>query len=101
MRRSTLAFALPAALAGALLMLSACHKPGDRAQASEPQARAVSVVRVEPRPIRGALAASGDLVPLEEAAVVAEVSGYRVTAVLTDVGQYVEKGQVLARLDPA
>jgi HlyD family secretion protein len=30
-----------------------------------------------------------------------EVSGYRVSQVLADVGQYVKKGEVLVRLDPA
>jgi HlyD family secretion protein len=85
-------------MAGALA-LCACHKPVSKA--AEPEGRAVSIVRVEPRPIRGALAASGDLVPLEEAAVLPEVSGYRVSAVLTDVGHYVKRGQVLAQLDPA
>jgi HlyD family secretion protein len=48
----------------------------------------------------GALAASGDLRPREEAAVLPEVSGYRVSAVLADVGQYVRKGQTLVQLDP-
>lgn len=62
--------------------------------------RAVTVVRVEPRPIGGALQAAGDLVPLEEAAVLPEVTGYRVAEVLADVGQHVRKGEVLARLDP-
>jgi HlyD family secretion protein len=98
MTRSTPALAALAAVAAALT-LAGCHKP--TAKAAEPQGRTVSVVRVEPRAIKGALAASGDLVPLEEAAVLPQVSGYRVTAVLTDVGQYVKKGQVLAQLDPS
>ena len=34
-------------------------------------------------------------------AVMPEVTGYRVAAVLADVGQYVRKGQVLVKLDPA
>ena len=97
MTRPTPAFAALAAVAA--LTLCACHKPA--ATAAEPQGRAVSVVRIAPRSIKGALAASGDLVPLQEAAVTPEVTGYRVTAVLTDVGQWVKQGQVLARLDPA
>lgn len=83
----------------AALALAGCHKPPPK-QTEAQQARAVSVVRVEPRAIVGALAASGDLAPREEAAVLPEVTGYRVAAVLTDVGQYVRKGQVLVRLDP-
>jgi HlyD family secretion protein len=95
MRRQTtalLAFGVALAVAG-------CHKAPP--PAAPAQARAVTVVRVEPRPITGALAASGDLVARQEAAVLPEVSGYRVSAVLTDVGQQVRQGQVLVRLDPA
>ncbi len=88
-----------AALAGAL-SLCACHKPAS-SEAAEPQGRMVTVVRIAPHAIKGALAASGDLTPLEEAAVLPQVSGYRVAAVLTDVGMRVKKGEVLARLDPA
>jgi HlyD family secretion protein len=98
MTRPTLAFATLAALAAALA-LSGCHKSASSA-AAEPQGRTVTVVRVEPRAIKGALSASGDLTPLEEAAVLPQVTGYRVAAVLTDVGKYVTKGEVLARLDP-
>lgn len=80
--------------------LAACRAP-PAAAAVKPQARAVTVVPVELREMVGAVAASGDLVPLQEAAVSPEVAGYRVAAVLADVGQYVRKGQVLARLEPA
>jgi HlyD family secretion protein len=61
----------------------------------------VTVARVESRAIAGALAASGDLVARQEAAVLPEVSGFRVAEVLTDVGQHVRKGQILIRLDPS
>jgi HlyD family secretion protein len=89
------------ALAAATLALAGCKKPPPPKQSEAQQARAVSVVRIEPRAIVGALAASGDLVSREEAAVQPEVTGYRVAAVLADVGQYVRKGQVLVRLDPS
>jgi HlyD family secretion protein len=84
----------------AVLTLAGCHK-GPAANAEPPQARSVTVVRVEPRPITGALTASGDLVARQEAAVLPEVGGFRVAAVLADVGQHVRQGQVLVRLDPA
>jgi HlyD family secretion protein len=84
----------------AALALAGCQKPA--AKTTEAQnARAVRVVRLEPREISGALAASGDLLPREEAAVLPEVSGYRVTKVLVDVGDTVKKGQALVQLDPA
>lgn len=83
------------------LALAGCRKPPAARAATAEQTRAVSVARVEPRAITGGLAASGDLLPREEAAVLPEVTGYRVAEVLADVGQYVRKGQVLVRLDPA
>ena len=84
----------------AVLTLSACQKPAAKPTEAE-RARAVRVVRIEPRAITGALAASGDLVSREEAAVLPEVNGYRVARVLVDVGQYVHAGQTLVQLDPA
>ncbi|MGZ3375312.1 MAG: efflux RND transporter periplasmic adaptor subunit [Phenylobacterium sp.] len=84
----------------AVLALSGCHKPA--AKSTEAQnARAVRVVTLSAQPITGALAASGDLVSREEAAVLPEVSGYRVSKVLVDVGDTVKKGQTLVELDPA
>jgi len=84
----------------AVLALAACKKPPEKVTEKD-QARAVRVVRVEPRSIVGALSASGDLLPREEAAVMPEVTGYRVSRVLADVGDYVRAGQVLVQLDPA
>jgi len=69
----------------AVLALAACKKPPEKVSEQD-QARAVRVVRVEPRSIVGALSASGDLLPREEAAVMPEVTGYRVSRVLADVG---------------
>ncbi|MBW8815089.1 MAG: efflux RND transporter periplasmic adaptor subunit [Caulobacterales bacterium] len=81
------------------LALSACHKPVVK-QTEADQARTVRVIRVAPQAIAGALSASGDLLPREEAAVAPEVNGYRVARVLVDVGQYVKAGQTLVQLDP-
>jgi HlyD family secretion protein len=100
MRRPTPAFLALTAVAAALA-LSGCHKPEAKDKAAPVAARTVSVVTVQPRSIAGALTASGDLVSRQEAAVLPEVSGFRVSAVLSDFGQYVKKGQVLARMDPA
>jgi HlyD family secretion protein len=94
---------IPAALAltlTAALTLAGCHKPAPK-PADSSQPRAVRVVTLAPRSITGALAASGDLVPREEAAVMPEVNGYRVARVLVDVGAYVRQGQTLVELDPA
>ena len=57
----------------ALLALSACRKP-EPLPTEVQRARAATVVTIEPHAITGALAASGDLEPREEAAVLPEVS---------------------------
>jgi HlyD family secretion protein len=95
MRRSFALFPLAAALA-----LAGCHKPAPKTSEAA-QARVVRVVTLAPQAITGALAASGDLVPREEAAVLPEVSGFRVSKVLVDVGDHVKQGQTLVALDPA
>jgi HlyD family secretion protein len=83
----------------AVLALAACKKPPEKVSEKD-QARAVRVVQVESRSIVGALSASGNLLPREEAAVLPEVTGYRVARVMADVGDYVRAGQVLVQLDP-
>lgn len=98
MTRSQTAITL--ALSLAALTLAGCSKPPTKETEAE-RARAVRVVRVQAKPITGALAASGSLVPREEAAVLPEVTGYRVGRVLVDAGQWVKAGQPLAVLDGA
>ena len=87
-------------LLAAMLAVAGCKKPPEKQSEAE-RARAMTVVRVEQRPIAGALSASGNLIPREEAAVLPEVNGFRVARVLADVGQYVKAGQTLVQLDPA
>jgi HlyD family secretion protein len=84
----------------AALALGACQKPPVK-QTEADQARSVRVITIAERPISGALSASGALAPREEAAVLPEVTGYRVSRVLADVGDYVRAGQTLAVLDGA
>ncbi|HEY8618183.1 efflux RND transporter periplasmic adaptor subunit [Phenylobacterium sp.] len=84
----------------AALALAGCHKPEPARPAQAQAARSVTVVRLEPRAMTGSLTASGDLLPREEAAVMPEVTGYRVQRVLADVGDYVRAGQTLVQLDP-
>lgn len=85
------------------LALAACSS-GNEAGSERPEestARTVSVARVQMRPMTGTFAASGLLVPREEAAVDSELSGYKVADVMVEEGDYVRQGQVIARLDPA
>jgi HlyD family secretion protein len=92
---------LTVTVAAAVLALAACGKKEAPKRDTAAQARAVTVVSVAQRPIAGALSASGDLRPREEAAVAAEVTGFRVLRVIADVGDYVRAGQILAQMDPA
>jgi HlyD family secretion protein len=97
MNASRLLLAAAVALATAM-PLAGCRKPPEKISEAD-QALSVRVVRVESRSLIGALAASGDLVAREEAAVLPEVTGFRVARVLADEGQYVRQGQTLAQLD--
>jgi HlyD family secretion protein len=99
MRSSFLPVA-PCVLALCVLALAGCKKPEPKETPAE-RARAVTVIRLEPRAVTGSLTASGNLVPREEAAVAPEVSGYRVTRVLADLGDHVRAGQTLVTLDPS
>lgn len=85
------------------LALAACSGAGEAGseEAEESAARTVTVARVQLRPMTGTFAASGLLVPREEAAVDSELSGYKVADVLVEEGDFVRQGQALARLDPA
>jgi HlyD family secretion protein len=87
--------AIVAALAAAVL--AGCEKKV--AESAHQQARAVSVVTVEPREIQGGLVASGSLVPREDTAIFPQLNGYRVAAVLVDEGATVKAGQPLAVMD--
>lgn len=88
-----------AVFAVAALALAACGKKAEEPEAANARARSVTVVRVAERPMTGALSATGQLIPREEAAVSAEVGGYRVARVLVEQGAYVRAGQTLAVLD--
>jgi len=76
--------------------LAACAKPESK---PAPAPLTVTVTRVQSRVLTDSLAAQGLLVAREEAGVASELTGYRVVAVLADEGDWVKKGQPLARLD--
>ncbi len=73
--------------------------PGEVDEATEPLPPAITVVAAETRPFRDQLFVSGTLVAREEAMVGPQIDGLRITEVLAEDGDHVEKGQVLARLD--
>jgi HlyD family secretion protein len=98
MIRQTARFKVAAA---ALLTLAALSGCGDKKAAPKANSniRAVHTALVERRALEGGVSASGMLVSREEAAVSAEVTGYRVARVLADMGDYVRAGQPLVQLD--
>jgi len=100
MTRRTPALIVTLALA-ASLGLAACGAKKPARESDDQQARSVRVVKVGPQVLSGSLTASGSLVPREEAAVLAEVTGFRVARVLVDVGAHVRQGQPLVQLDGA
>ena len=73
--------------------------PGEAKEAAEPLPPAITVIRAETRLFRDQLFVSGTLVAREEAMVGPQIDGLRITEVLAEDGDHVEKGRVLARLD--
>jgi HlyD family secretion protein len=86
----------PSALAFALV-LAGCGKSTKPREDLPPQT--VTAAVAARHDVAGALTASGRLLPREEMAVAADLSGYRVSRVLVEEGQRVRAGDVLAVLD--
>jgi HlyD family secretion protein len=80
--------------------LTACSADSEQAPTREAPLT-ISFAVVERRAIDVGISASGLLVAREEAAVLPELSGYRVVRVLVDEGDRVRRGQALAILDGA
>lgn len=91
---------------GLLALLAGCGEKKTEAGAPHAAAtpaasgvQAMRVTQVEMRPLASGVASTGRLLPREEAAVGAELGGYRVARVMVDEGAWVEAGQPLAQLD--
>ncbi|GGC00990.1 hemolysin secretion protein D [Novosphingobium endophyticum] len=83
---------------GALVPLSACSS-GEQGKEARTPPQAVTVAVVAERQISGGITASGRLLPREEMAVAADLSGFRVARVLVEEGAFAKAGQPLAILD--
>ncbi len=92
-------FLLAAAAVGLALSVSACGKKAAPVVNPAATARTVSLAAIETRPIEGGLTASGVLIPREDTAIQPDVTGYRVSKVLVDEGDWVKAGQPMATLD--
>jgi len=97
-------------LVGAVLTGSTLGAIALRQRSAEPVAIALparsatlTVELVQPKPMQWPdyVRANGDIAAWQEAVVSAEVAGLRLAEVLVDVGDQVERGQVLARFDAA
>jgi HlyD family secretion protein len=81
------------------MALAACGHPQAAAKAQAGDARAATVVPVQSRAMEGGITVSGLLVSREEAAVGADLSGYRIARVDVEQGAWVKQGQPLVELD--
>jgi HlyD family secretion protein len=86
---------------GLCVGLAACHSPTatNTASAERKDARTVSVVRIEMRPISGGIVTSGVLTPQNQVAVSPDLTGYRVAKIDVDEGAWVKAGEPLAEMD--
>jgi HlyD family secretion protein len=84
---------------GLALGVAACNAPAANAPSQGQQARTVSVVRIEMRPIAGGIVTSGLLTPRNQVAVNPDLTGYRVSRLYVDEGSWVSAGQPLAEMD--
>jgi RND family efflux transporter MFP subunit len=73
-------------------------KPGAAAAAGPTAAMTITTTKVRSQEVVRSVPATGTIYPWQEVIVGAEVGGYRVAAVLVDVGTRVKQGQVLVRL---
>lgn len=75
-------------------------KPSDSKKAAAPGRAALTVTTTTPHMSDWpqVLAANGNIVAWQEAVIGAEISNYRITEVLVNVGTVVKKGQLLARV---
>jgi RND family efflux transporter MFP subunit len=87
--------------AAAVLLLNACGKAPDASDAGKVAAKpALTVTTTTPQIIDWpqTLPASGNIAAWQEAVIGPELSNYRITEVLANIGDRVKKGQLLARI---
>src|SRR5579863_8760648 len=94
MRAAMTRWGIAAALA---LGLGACQQAA--APAPKESARTVSVVRIELKPIAGGIVTSGVLIPRNQVEIGPDLTGYRVSKLDVDEGDWVKAGQPLIEMD--
>jgi len=99
-RRIALAAVAAVALAAAgIFVFSSRGKDAGPGDAPAKPALSVTAVTLQPAEWAQTLAANGNIAAWQEAVIGSEISGFRLTHVLANVGDRVKKGQVLARVD--
>jgi RND family efflux transporter MFP subunit len=84
----------------ALLTLAACNGKPDAPQEVAPRAAlTITVAKPQQRTLAQEIAANGNIAAWQEASVGADVQGLRIAQVNVNVGDAVQKGQVLATFD--
>src|SRR5262245_16894779 len=86
------------AAVGVFVFSSGSNKAAPAKDAAKP-ALSVTAVTLQPTEWAQTLAANGNIAAWQEAIIGSEISGFRLTQVLANVGDRVKKGQVLARVD--
>jgi len=88
------------AIVVSLIGLPLCALRANAQQKDSPSVLAVNVAAPELLDWSVAIPASGWFAPWQEAVIAAEIDGVKICEVLAEVGDVVQKGQVLARLAP-
>src|SRR5262245_21063766 len=86
-------------IAAGIFVFSSRGKDAAPAKDAVKPALSVTAVTLQPTEWAQTLAANGNIAAWQEAIIGSEISGFRLTQVLANVGDRVKKGQVLARVD--
>lgn len=79
-------------------LLSGCQQPAVKQAPPKPAVDSVPVFLLEKQPVNKQISFPAELIPYERAEIYAKVSGY-IKSLKADLGDHVQKGQVLAILD--
>jgi len=82
----------------AVLLFSACKKEAGKQQETKPKQDSTAVFILKKESFDKQTSFPGELIPLERAEVTAKIAGY-VRSIRVDIGDRVQKGQVLVTLD--
>lgn len=102
MRRAVMCLSMVSLIGGGVSLFP--WNSGEEAQATAPSnVNAIAVTGINPRAAMWAntIDAYGVIAPWQEATISAQVGGYQIIEILADVGDVVEKGQIVAVLNPA